>query len=338
MNRERSAPAAPLAPGAAGWHLHHIDGESPDLRLIRGDNLRTLEALRGEFRGAITLIYLDPPFFTMRQHERVIRQKAESGPPVRLLTPAFDDRWRDLPDYLASIRARLEALQPLLAPHGSIVLHVDPRTSHYLKVIGDEVFGTDCFASEIIWRYRRWPARTPNFQRVHDVLLRWVGDSREKPRFVQHYEDLAPSTLKTWGKGKQRAVFDDTGRRRRSSTETKESPGVPLGDVWDIPILAPVAKERTGYPTQKPEALLSRVVGTCSLPGDWVLDPYAGSGTTVAVAARMGRRAVGIDASPAAIGVSRGRLQQAGLAFSEYATRAVSGASEDIAEPRSQVS
>ncbi len=337
MNQNRSGPSdAPQE--ASKWRLHRIDGESEDLRLIRGDNLRVLGALRGEFQGKITLIYLDPPFFTKRQHERVIRQANDSGPPVRLLTPAFDDRWRDLPDYLGSIRARLVALRPLLAPHGSIVLHVDPRTSHYLKVMGDEVFGADCFASEIIWRYRRWPARTPNFQRVHDVLLRWVGDSREKPRFVQHYEDLAPSTLRTWGKGKQRAVFDETGRRRRSSTETQESPGVPLGDVWDIPILAPVAKERTGYPTQKPEALLKRVVGTCSLPDDWVMDPYSGSGTTVAVAAQMGRRAVGIDASPAAIGVSRGRLQQAGLAFSEYTTRAVSGPPEDIAEPRFQVS
>ncbi|HPB94825.1 MAG TPA: DNA methyltransferase, partial [Polyangiaceae bacterium] len=123
----------------------------------------------------------------MRQHERVIRKTNPHGPPIRLFTPAFDDRWQDFPDYLGSLRARLEALAPLLAPHGSLVLHVDPRTSHYLKIIGDEIFGPECFASEIIWRYRRWPTRTANFQRMHDVLLRWVGDPRQPPRFVQQY-------------------------------------------------------------------------------------------------------------------------------------------------------
>ena len=298
-----------------------MNGNRQDLRLVHGDNLSVLSALRNEFRDAITLIYLDPPFFTMRKHERVTRSKEENGPPTRARTIAFDDRWESFPAYLSSIRARLESLAPLLAPHGSLVLHVDPRTSHYLKVIGDEVFGTECFASEIIWRYRRWPSPTPNFQRVHDVLLRWVGDSKKKPRFVQQYESLSPSTVKTWGSGKQRAVFDDSGRRRKSSTESRESPGVPLGDVWDIPIVAPVAKERTGYPTQKPTALLSRLIEACSLPGEWVLDPYVGSGTTLAAAAMLERKAIGIDASPVAISVTRARLLEAGLVFSEQVLR-----------------
>ncbi len=315
--------------------LEHLSGNDHNLRLVRGDNLQALKALEPELREQVSLVYLDPPFFTMRQHERVIRKRSTSGPPIRILAPAFDDRWDDFPAYLASIRSRLEALKPMIAPHGSIVVHVDPRTSHYIKVMGDEIFGMACFASEIIWRYRRWPARTPNFQRVHDVLLRWVVDPHEAPHFVQLYEELAPSTLKTWGKGKQRAVFDGDGRRRRSSTESRESPGVPLGDVWEIPILAPVARERTGYPTQKPEALLSRLIQACSHPGDLVLDPYAGSGTTVAVAAKLGRRALGIDASPTAVGVCRHRLQQGGLSFSEYQVRTAS--IHDI-EEASQVS
>jgi DNA modification methylase len=333
-NRARQA-SSPLAPAA---RIQRIEGDNVDLRLIRGDNLRALQALRPDLEGQVTLIYLDPPFFTMRQHERVIRKKVESGPPVRILAPAFDDRWDDLPAYLSSIRARLEALRPLLAPHGSIVVHVDPRTSHYIKVMGDEVFGLASFASEIIWRYRRWPARTPNFQRVHDVLLRWVADPSVPPRFVQLYEGLAPSTLKTWGKGKQRAVFDKGGRRRRSSTEEKASPGAPIGDVWEIPILAPVAKERTGYPTQKPEALLTRLIEACSHEGDVVLDPYTGSGTTIAVAAKLGRRAVGIDASPTAIGVARSRLRDAELPFSEYVVRADTEPNHDIEDRMPQVS
>ena len=308
--------------------LQQPEPNCPDVRLIHSDNLTALSALQKEFRRAFTLIYLDPPFFTMRQHDCVIRTNSTHGPPARHLTPAFDDRWDSFPDYLSSIHARLEAISPLLASHGCIVLHVDPRTSHYLKVIGDEVFGVDAFASEIVWRYRRWPSRTSNFQRVHDVLLRWVGNANQKPRFVQQYEELAPSTVKTWGKSRQRAVFDEAGRRRRSSTEADESPGVPLGDVWDIPIVAPVARERTGYPTQKPEALLRRLINACSMPGDWVLDPYAGSGTTIAVAAKLGRKAVGIDASPVAIGVSRARLREASLSFSEYSVRESSESSD----------
>jgi site-specific DNA-methyltransferase (adenine-specific) len=190
-------------------------------------------------------------------------------------------------------------VREMLAPHGSAIVHVDPRTSHYVKVLGDEVFGANAFASEIVWRYRRWPSKTPNFQRVHDVLLRFVRDPSHKPRFVQLFEPLAASTQSTWGSGKQRAVVGAGGR---------------LGDVWEIGIIAPVSKERTGYPTQKPEALLERILRACTLPGDLVLDPYAGSATTLAVAARLGRRAVGIDESPVAIRVARERLAALGFA------------------------
>lgn len=310
----------PAAPPTASLTLpltRTRDGD-PQVQLFAGDNLAVAVALREHLRGQVTLAYLDPPFLTMRQHEKVDRRRTAGGPPVRVLTPAFDDRWHGLTEYLSSLRSRLEALRELLAPHGSIVVHVDPRTSHYVKVLGDEIFGPDAFASEIIWRYRRWPARTANFQRMHDVLLRWVKDPDASPRFVQLYEELAPSTLKTWGRGRQRAVFDDDGRRRRSSTETQQSPGTPLGDVWDIPIIAPVAKERTGYPTQKPEALLQRLIEACSQPGDLVLDPCMGSGTTVAVAARLARRVIGIDQSPVAMMVTRERLERAGVSFQEW--------------------
>ncbi|MCL2823309.1 MAG: site-specific DNA-methyltransferase [Polyangiaceae bacterium] len=283
--------------------------EQANHRLYFGDNLDVLATLAQEFEKTITLVYLDPPFFTKRQHQHVSRAKKQSGPPERLHQPAFDDRWDSFADYLASIKARLKALKPLLAPHGSIVLHVDTRTSHYLKVIGDEIYGIDSFASEIIWRYRRWPAKTQNFQRVHDVLLRWVADSHERPRFVQQYEELSPSTLKTWGKGKQRAVLDQNGRRLHTSIEPVESPGVPLGDVWDIPIIAPVARERTGYPTQKPEALLSLLIKSCTIEEDWILDPYVGSGTSIASAAKLGRKAIGIDSSPVAIETTRNRMK-----------------------------
>lgn len=257
--------------------------------ILHGDNLDVLPTLP---LTSVTLCYLDPPFFTGRDFG------------------AFDDRWPDLDSYLSALGQRLVAIRPLLAPHGCVVVHVDPRAAAYVRVRGDEVFGRAAFASEIVWRYRRWPSRTPNFQRVHDVLLRWIVDPRQA-RWHQLYEPLAASTVATWGTRRQLAVTDASGRRRRSSTTAAESPGVPMGDVWEIPIVAPVARERTGYPTQKPEALLERLMLATTDPGDLVLDPYCGSGTTVAVALRLGRVGVGIDQSQEAVRVARGRCGMA---------------------------
>jgi site-specific DNA-methyltransferase (adenine-specific) len=220
---------------------------------------------------------------------------------------AFDDRWSDTGTYIDELVKRLIVVHQLLVPHGSFVLHVDPKMSHYLKVWADHAFGHESFASEVIWRYRRWPTKTPNFQRVHDVLLRYRKDPRVEPRWNQLYEPLAASTLATWGTKKQRAVMIE-GKRKRSSRTDEESRGVPMGDVWDIGVIAPVANERTGYPTQKPEALLERVIGALSNQGDLVLDPYMGSGTTLAVSQRMGRRSVGIDQSAVAVEVATRRL------------------------------
>jgi site-specific DNA-methyltransferase (adenine-specific) len=286
-------------------------------RLVRGDNAQALACLRPELGGKVTLAYLDPPFFTGRVHERVERRRdEESGVYERRARAAFDDRWEDLGEYLAELELRLRLVFELLAPEGCLVLHVDPKTSHYAKVLCDGLFGIECFASEVIWRYRRWPSKSANFQRVHDVMLRYVKDPAARPRFHQLYEPLAPSTRATWGENKQRAVTDELGRRRRSSTTSEPSAGVPLGDVWDIGIVAPVAKERTGYPTQKPEKLLARWIESCTEPGDLVLDPYMGSGTTLKVALERGRRAVGLDASAEAHEVASARLTAAGLPFS----------------------
>ncbi len=301
----------PLTPA----RLKTLDpGGTPDVRTVLGDNLLGLNALSAELTGQVTLAYLDPPFFTGREHHRVRRSKdAESGKFERELVVAFDDRWSSLNDYLDHLEARLAAVRTLLAPHGSLVLHVDPKTSHYAKLLCDEIFGPECFASEIVWRYRRWPSKTRNFQRVHDVLLRYVRDADVEPRFNQLYEPLAASTLATWGDRKQRAVVDERGKRTRSSTTEEASRGTPLGDVWDISIVAPVARERTGYPTQKPEALLKRLVSACTSPGDLVLDPYMGSGTTLAVAASLGRRAVGLDVGAEAHEVTARRLADQGI-------------------------
>jgi len=296
--------------------LRTVDGRG---RFFQGDNLQVLTDVGRTEPETVTLAYLDPPFLTNRVHEAKTpgaKTLSSSGAPrERETRAAFDDRWLDRASYLESIARRIQCIWHLLAPHGSMVLHVDPKTSHYLKVICDEIFGEEAFASEIIWRYRRWPSKTPNFQRVHDVLLRYRKDPSTPPRFNQPYEPLAPSTLATWGSKKQRAVFDKSGHRLRSSQSEEETQGVPMGDVWDIGVIAPISRERTGYPSQKPEALLERLISALSNPGEIVLDPYAGSGTTLAVAARLGRSFIGIDESPVSHEILLPRLENAGISL-----------------------
>lgn len=261
--------------------------------LYHSDNLKALSKLK-PLEGKVSLIYMDPPFFTQK------RQIGKNG--------SFDDTWDDAKDYLRTLHSRIVAYYQLLAPHGNLIIHVDPRTSHYVKNWTDSYIGSHYFLSEIIWRYRRWPSKTPNFQKVHDVLLRYGKDPKQT-RFNQLYEPLAPSTLKVHGTGTQQAVIEN-GKRLRTSVTKKPSPGVPLGDVWDIGIIAPSSKERTGWPTQKPEALLERIILSMSNPGDLVIDPYCGSGTAIAVAQRLGRLGIGIDQNADAIKIARKRLAQ----------------------------
>ena len=287
--------------------------------LIFGDNLAALRAMSSAAPSCVTLAYLDPPFLTGKQHLRVTRKRDPgTGEYSREKSVAFDDRWGGLQEYLASLKPRLEQVRTLLTNNGSVVVHVDSKTSHYVKVMCDEIFGYENFASEIIWRYRRWPSKTPNFQRVHDVLLRYVKDAGTKPRFNQLYEPLAASTQATWGDRKQRAVIGKGGRRTRSSKTSEATPGTPMGDVWEISIIAPVAKERTGYPTQKPRALLQRLITSLSNPGDLVLDPYMGSGTTVEVARRQNRRVIGIDVGTDALDVTQTRLSGAKIHYTRH--------------------
>lgn len=274
---------------------------SPVTRLIHGPAVGGIASLN--LHGQVTLAYLDPPFFTQRVH-RMADERV-----------AFDDRWPNRDTYLHALREVLVAVRPTLAPWGSIVVHVDPKISPWVRLLCNDVFGEYAFASEIVWRYRRWPTKTPNFQRVHDTLLRYRKDPTVAPRWNQSYEPLAASTVATWGEGRQRAVTDSDGRRTRSSTTAEASPGTPLGDVWEIPIVAPSSSERTGFPTQKPILLLARLIGALTAPGELVLDPCCGSGTTLVAAWRAGRDVVGVDASAVAIEVAAKRLRDEGIGF-----------------------
>lgn len=262
--------------------------------LVHGDNLGAMAALAA--RGLRPrLVYLDPPFATGNDFG------------------AYDDSWEGLDPYLQMLYERFVLVHRWLADDGALFVHLDWRAASYVRVMLDEVFGRANFRNEIVWAYRRWPAKAKAFQRLHDTILFFVKDL-ESYTWNQLYEPLSPGTIRTHGASKQRAVFD--GKRRINSIDTAEvSPGSPMTDVWPMSVLNARAKERTGYPTQKPEALLRRILEATTLPGDLVADPFCGSGTTLAAAERLGRRWIGCDSSDRAIAVARARLEGQGAAF-----------------------
>lgn len=309
-------------------------------KLFYGDNLDVLREHLGD--ESVDLVYLDPPFQSGRNYNVLFETAAGKAAPAQVM--AFEDTWQwgpeaeenladvvdrggraseaiqalhkllgpsDMMAYLAMMAPRLVELQRVLKASGSLYLHCDPTASHYLKVLLDAVFGPQNFRNEVVWRYRRWPAKSRQFQKMHDVLLVYSKHAGQQVfEQLYGYEKLAESTLKTYGTRKQVALFDDDGHRR-PGVEEQDSAGPPLSDVWEIPIVAPSGKERLGYPTQKPEALLERVILASSAPGAVVLDPFCGCGTAIAVAQKLGREWIGIDITHLAIGLIRRRLSDA---------------------------
>ena len=251
------------------------------------------------YSGQAALIYMDSLFGTGRTF------RTRSG------EVAFEDRFAP-----GAFRPYLEELIAgsfeALAPHGALWIHCSVGFQPLAREIADRVFAAaprGGFEDQVIWNYRRWTVAGRRCNQVHDYLLRYVRD-RELARWTQLYQPLAESTRATWGTKKQKAMVRD-GVRRRSISTDEESRGAPLGDVWsDIGVIAPSARERTGFPTQKPEKLLSRLVAISSLPGDLVLDPTCGAASMLVAAQRLGRDAVGIDRSEVAIRFARERLAQ----------------------------
>jgi site-specific DNA-methyltransferase (adenine-specific) len=209
--------------------------------------------------------------------------------------------------YLVNMTARLMPLRRVLKSTGSIYLHCDPTASHYLKLVMDTIFGKENFKNEIVWTYRRWPSKSKSFQRMHDILLFYVKDNKSDYTFNTIFQPLADITLKIHKGKKQQAVIIDG--QRFSKDQIEESGGTPIPDYWYIPAIAGNARERLGYPTQKPEALLERIIEASSKEGDWILDPFCGCGTTVAVAEKLHRNWAGIDISMQAINVIAQRMR-----------------------------
>jgi site-specific DNA-methyltransferase (adenine-specific) len=277
--------------------------------VVAGDNAPVLAALPEEH---FDLVYLDPPFNTGgAQTRRSFAVQADPGSGrigfggrryrSRLLqTLTYEDSYGD---YLAFLEPRLRRARALLAPHGTLYFHIDYREAHYCKLLLDEIFGRECFLNELIWAYdygakprRRWPAK-------HDTILVYVrtpGAHHFDAGAVEREPYMAPGLVSA----------EKAARGKRPT------------DVWFHTIVPTNGREKTGYPTQKPEGVLRRIVAASARPGGWCLDPFAGSGTLGAVCRELGRRFVLVDCSPAAIEVMRARLDPAAGARSAPARAA----------------
>lgn len=269
--------------------------------LIQGDNLTHLKSMPND---SIDLIYIDPPFNTGRAQVRTSRTSRvnESGrlgfqgkryEQIVDKVLSYDDEFAD---YWGFLEPRLEEAWRLLKNTGTLYLHLDYRESHYAKVLLDALFGRECFLNEIIWAYdygarakSRWPAK-------HDNILVYVKDPKN------YYFDSSEV---------DREPYMAPGLVTKEKAERGKLPT----DVWWHTIVSPTGKEKTGYPTQKPEGILRRIIMASTKPGDSVLDFFAGSGTTGAVAAKLGREFVLIDQNPESISVIQERLEKQGTTF-----------------------
>jgi len=269
--------------------------------LIFGDNLQILKTIyedddpviKGKVKGKIRLIYIDPPFATRQEFRGSQDQKA------------YQDKLAGA-QFLEFLRKRLIFLREILADDGSIYIHLDQKKGHYIKALMDEIMGENNFLNEVIWYYRRWNIASNLFARNHDNLLFYAKKSGNHT-FNNLY---IPKSEKSSGQGRTwKSVFDKNGKRH-SVLLKEESKGVPMPDTWELSIINPVGLERklVGYPTQKPEALIERIIKASSNEGDLVMDCFAGSGTTMAVAEKLGRRWIGVDCGKLAIYTMQKRL------------------------------
>ena len=263
--------------------------------ILHGDNLPLLRELES---GSVQMVYADPPFNTGRRQARKTLATVASATgdrtgfggrryATRLLQ---ESSYRDsFDDYLGFLEPRLREIRRVLAPEGTLYLHLDYREAHYAKLLLDEVFGRECFLNELIWAYdygakprSRWPQK-------HDTILVYVRDPARylfDADAVDREPYMAPGLV---------------------TPEQRERGKRPTSVMWHT-IVSPTGREKTGYPTQKPEGIVRRMVQASSRPGGWCLDFFAGSGTLGAVCAKLGRRYVLVDSNPEAIAVARRRL------------------------------
>jgi len=267
--------------------------------LICGDNLKALDDLIKQ-GIKVDLIYLDPPFFSNRHYEVVWGDEAE----VR----SFKDRWAGgINVYIEWMRERVVKLHEILKDTGSFYLHCDWHASHYLKVMLDGVFGCHNFRNEIIWCYRGAGYPKKDFGKRHDTIFRYSKTKEYVFNLDDVREEYAEATIERF-----KHYIGNVRKSGNFGIQKLNPLGKQPDDWWMIQPIAPSAKERLGYPTQKPEALLEKIIKASSNKEDLVLDPFCGCGTAMAVAQRLGRKWIGIDISPTAISLIENRLEKVG--------------------------
>ncbi|STO97711.1 DNA methyltransferase [Helicobacter canis] len=304
------------------------------------------------------MIYIDPPFDSKADYKSKITLRADSTitkAPTILEQFAYSDTWhKGTISYLQMLTPRLMLMRELLSDKGSIYIHCDWHCGHYIKVLCDEIFGRENFRNEIVWCYKRWSAPSKSFQKMHDTIF--IYTKTNDYVFNKIYKDFS-STRSNFSSGyntntikqsdgtkiKQYIVenvdiFEKNikiGKIKIGENDKivyKQNIGTLETDNWDIPIINPQAKERTGYATQKPEALLERIIKASSDEGSIVADFFMGSGTTCAVAHKLGRRFIGSDIGKPAVMTTRKRLLDIGAEFGLLSVGEYEKASKNIGE------
>lgn len=272
--------------------------EQDSQRLIQGENLGVMSALLAEYGGKIDLIYADPPFLSGKSYRVRTGHGEDSRRPENWKTAeGFQDQWNDRGDYLNMLYSRLHLMHTLLADSGTLYLHLDWHAAAYARVLLDEIFGPGHLLNEIIWTYHGPSPIRSAFKRKHDTIYVYTKSKEYTFNADAVRVPYQPSTVKTFSSPK-------AGFGKRPDLERGKVPE----DWWYFPVVARLHSERTGYPTQKPEALLERIILASSNPGDLVADFFCGSGTSIAVARRLRRRWLACDGSSVAINTTRRRL------------------------------
>jgi site-specific DNA-methyltransferase (adenine-specific) len=300
--------------------------------LYYGDNLKIIrEYIKDE---SIDLIYLDPPFNSKKNYNVLFKDQFEKKSTAQI--KAFSDTWywtelteetyvfiiengnhnvsemigcivkllgrNEVTAYLVMMTIRLLELYRVLRPTGSIYLHCDPTSSHYLKIVLDSIFDVRNYRNEIVWHYRRWTGKSNHFLKMHDVILYYTKTPKYtfNPQFVNYTDNSF-----------KRKQYHHTRIKGEDIYETNiNEKGVLANDVWIIPVLNSQAKERLGYPTQKPVELIKKIILSSSNEGSIVLDPFCGCGTTIEAAELLNRNWIGIDITHIAITLIKYRLHK----------------------------
>lgn len=281
----------------------------------KADAVEALPLLLESWKEKFQIIYMDPPFSTgqtFRFQQRIGEEGWRGNSKYMLAHQAYSDRWESRDSFLAMLRQVLTCSREMLKPEGSLFLHLDYRFSSYARILMDEIFGPENLLNEIIWTYKSGGRAKNHFSRKHDTILFYRKSDKHffnidaigKPRGADKRNNMKKQVdedgLTFWS-------IHTNGKEYRYYEDSKVYPS----DVWDdISHLQQKDPERTGYDTQKPEALLERIIKSASRPGDWVGDFFAGSGTTLAAAQKAGRKWVGMDSSGFSLIVSRKRLLQ----------------------------